>query len=147
MRTRLLVLTLSLSLTAAASPPANQPAHPPATQSANSPASQPESIVLYFDFGSAAIRPQDEALLDKAARTFRAGQPIVMLVAGATDAVGAANLNLQLSADRANAVIHGLEARGIPAQRLQLLAKGESEPAVKAQDKEQSNRRAEITWR
>ncbi len=36
---------------------------------------------------------------------------------------------------------------GYPAQRLESLAKGESEPAVTAQDKEQSNCQAEIKWR
>jgi outer membrane protein OmpA-like peptidoglycan-associated protein len=146
MRSTSLSLALSFAVTAAASAAlattAPAPASPPAA-APSPPAKQPDSLVLHFDSGKATIRPKDEALLDKRSRLYRDGQSIVMVVSDATDAVGSANQNLP----RANAVIRGLEARGIPAERLQLLAKGESEPAVQAQVAEPRNRRVEITWR
>jgi outer membrane protein OmpA-like peptidoglycan-associated protein len=111
--------------------------------------SAPESLVLYFDLGSAEVRSQDEALLDQASRLYRDGNPIVMIVAGSADTVGLPERNLSLSQQRADAVLRGLIARGIPAGRFQLVAKGETELAVATADdvSEQRNRRVEITWR
>ena len=50
---------------------------------------------------------------------------------------------------RADNVLQGLVSRGIPVERFQVLAKGETEPAVPAPDgtAEARNRRVEITWR
>jgi outer membrane protein OmpA-like peptidoglycan-associated protein len=109
----------------------------------------PESLVLHFDLGSAAIRAQDEALLDQASRLYRDGNPIVMVVAGSADTVGAPELNLSLSQQRAASVLQGLTARGIPVGRFQLVAKGETDLAVATADDvpEERNRRVEITWR
>ena len=109
----------------------------------------PESLVLYFDLGSAQVRSQDEALLDQASRLYREGNPIVMIVAGSADTVGPPARNLSLSRQRADAVLRGLISRGIPVGRFQLVAKGETELAVPTADEvpEQRNRRVEITWR
>jgi outer membrane protein OmpA-like peptidoglycan-associated protein len=108
-----------------------------------------DSIVLYFDTGSASIRPQDEPLLDKAARTFREGKPIIMTVSGNSDAAGDPQSNLRLSQRRADNVFRGLVARGIPADRFQVIANGQTDPVVQAAagTAEAKNRRAEITWR
>jgi len=116
-------------------------------QSASSAA--PSSLVLYFDLGSAEVRPPDMAVLDQASRLYRDGKPIVMVITGSTDAVGTAESNLRLSQRRAEAVLHGLVARGIPPERFQILAKGMTEPAVPTTpgSAEPGNRRAEITWR
>jgi outer membrane protein OmpA-like peptidoglycan-associated protein len=121
---------------------AQTPSAPPATKA-------PESLVLYFDLGSSEVRSQDEALLDQASRLYRDGNPIVMIVAGSADTVGLPERNLLLSQQRADAVLRGLIARGIPAGRFQLVAKGETELAVATADdvSEQRNRRVEITWR
>ncbi len=72
-----------------------------------------------------------------------------MIVSGSTDAVGQPVENLLLSQRRATAVARGLVARGIPAERTQILAKGETNPVVPAQRgvAEAQNRRVEITWR
>ena len=119
---------------------------------APAPAAPPEaadSIVLYFNNGSAAIRPQDAGELDRAARTFREGKPIIMTVSGSSDATGDAQANLSLSQRRADVVFRGLVARGIPANRFQIIAKGETEPASKdsSGNPDPKDRRAEITWR
>ena len=113
------------------------------------PAISPDSVVLYFDKGSSAIRPQDRALLDKASRTYRDGHPIVMIVVGGTDSVGSPAGNLALSDRRAQIVLRELVARGIPVERFQVLAKGETDqPVVAAQGvAEPNDRRVEVHWR
>ena len=109
----------------------------------------PKSLVLLFPSGSSTIRPQDEALLDTASRLYRDAHPVVMVLTGGSDSVGNAERNLFISQQRAAAVLRGLVARGIPADRFQLLAKGSSEPPVAAPDgvPEPQNRRVEIRWR
>lgn len=107
------------------------------------------SIVLLFDTGRASLGRRNEALLDQASRVYREGKPIIMIVSGGADAVGSPERNLLLSQQRANAVAKGLLARGIPAERCQILAKGETNPAVPQPRgvPEAQNRRVEISWR
>ena len=109
----------------------------------------PKSLVLYFGPGSTAIRSGDAAVLDQAARLYRDGRPIIMVLTGGTDAVGSPEANLRISQARTAAVLRGLVSRGIPAERFQLLAKGESEPAIPSPPgvAEAQNRRVEIRWR
>jgi outer membrane protein OmpA-like peptidoglycan-associated protein len=109
----------------------------------------PSALVIYFDTGSAAIHPADRSILNQAARLYRDGNPLVMVVSGATDAVGDPVGNLRLSQVRANAVLRELVARGIPAARFQVLAKGSTDPHVPTPVgvAEAANRRVEISWR
>lgn len=113
------------------------------------PAKAPDSLVLLFDSGSAAIRPQDEGLLDRASRLYRDGQPLVMIVSGATDLTGNPGANLRLSQQRADNVVQGLVARGIPVARFQIIAEGATAPAIPTPPgvAEPGNRRVEVTWR
>lgn len=123
----------------------SQPASTPAPAAAKA----PDSLSIYFASGSATISPQGLAVLDEAAGTYRDGKPIIMVVSGAADATGAAGPNLRLSQVRADNVLQGLVARGIPIERFQVLAKGETEPAVPDPEgkAEARNRRVEISWR
>jgi outer membrane protein OmpA-like peptidoglycan-associated protein len=72
-----------------------------------------------------------------------------MILTGAADRTGDAQVNLELSQRRAAAVLQGLLARGIPADRFQVLAKGETELPVptNAGVAELQNRRVEISWK
>ncbi len=108
-----------------------------------------DSLKLYFRTGSARVDTDQEATLDQAARLFREGSPLVMIVTGGADTVGEAYGNLNLSLDRAQAVVDGLVNRGVPAERLQILGRGVSELAVEtgAGVDNRENRVAEITWR
>lgn len=120
----------------------------PANNSAAAPAA-PAPLVVYFDMGSSTIRNADKAVLDHASRAFNEGKPIVMILTGTADRTGDAAVNLELSQLRAAAVLRGLIARGIPADRFQILAKGETELPVATNPgvAEAQNRRVEITWR
>ncbi len=108
-----------------------------------------DRILIYFDSGSAEISPSEIEKLDLAARTFRAGDPLVMFVTGTADRTGPADGNLALSVDRAATVADALIDRGIPAERLFVVGKGEAEVRVQTDDNiaEQGNRAVEITWR
>ena len=126
------------------------PSTPGSAPSAAGPApSAPSSLVLYFGPGSAIVRPQDVPLLDQASRLYRAGKPIVTIVTGSADATGAAAANLRLSEQRANNVLQGLVSRGIPVEKFQVIAKGQTDPVVQTppETSEERNRRVEITWR
>lgn len=106
-------------------------------------------LKVYFDSGSATISPDQAATLDRAVRTFREGDPFVMVVAGGADKVGDPAVNLSISLQRATAVATALTERGIPIERLQVLGRGNSELQVQTPDgvAEEANRVVEISWR
>ena len=110
---------------------------------------KPDGLRVYFASGSAALSPVETATLDQAARLFREGSPIVMVVSGAADTVGRPERNLTLSIRRAQAVADALVARGIPAERLQVLGRGNSELPVATSDgvDTRENRVVDISWR
>lgn len=101
-----------------------------------------EGLAIFFESGSARIPSAERPKLDQASRTYRDGQPVVMIISGSTDSAGAAAANLRLSLARANAVVSELVARGIPAERFQVVGKGETESA-----NDEQGRMVAITWR
>ena len=111
-------------------------------------ASAPASLVILFRAGSSRLQIVDRTTLDRASRAYNEGQPIVMIVTGSADRSGSPAANLKLSQLRANAVLQGLLDRGIPANRFQVLAKGETELAVPTKQgvAERENRRVVISW-
>jgi OOP family OmpA-OmpF porin len=125
------------------------PAQPPpqTAAAAPKPAAGPDSLQVLFEADSATLSSAADGVVDHAARLFREGNPVVMTVAGHSDASGSEFGNLILSAKRAAAVKDALVARGIPAQRLELEALGTADPAVPADGTSPENRRVVITWR
>ena len=109
----------------------------------------PAPLTVYFDAGSSTIRNEDRIVLDKASRAYSEGKPIVMILTGSADRTGQAENNLELSHRRAGAVLKGLLNRGIPADRFQVLDKGETDLPVPTDRgvAEPKNRRVDITWR
>ncbi|MEC7259008.1 MAG: OmpA family protein [Pseudomonadota bacterium] len=107
------------------------------------------SLKVYFASGSARVQADQAATLDIAARTFRDGNPLVMIVSGGADTVGDPGENLDLSLRRAASVAEGLVARGIPVTRLQVLGRGNSELRIPTEPgvPEEGNRIVEISWR
>jgi len=129
-----------------------QAASPPATSDTNASSiavAAPEKLAVFFSSGSASIRKQDLAVLDRASRVYTEGKPIVMILTATTDSVGSPFKNLRLSQRRALVVLTELVARGIPAERFQFLAKGAPAPSsADATDvPELRDRRVEIAWR
>lgn len=111
-------------------------------------AGSPSSLIILFDVGSSRLRSSAKETLDRASRAYVEGKPIVMVISGSSDRSGNSKSNLKLSQSRANAVLKGLLDRGIPAERFQILAKGETDLPVSTPPgtANKENRRVVITW-
>lgn len=84
---------------------------------------------VYFEFGSAELRPESGAGLGDLARVAASHPDWKLSVEGHTDAVGAAAANLALSERRADAVRAALTARyRVPAARLTATGFGHTKP-------------------
>lgn len=73
---------------------------------------------IYFDTGSAVIKPESEPSLVQMVKLLQNRPTLKVYVVGHTDNTGALEFNLKLSADRADAVVKALVGRGIAAGRL-----------------------------
>ena len=144
----LVVMGGTLAASAQTAPPPVQPAKSLPGDAGPASNGAPASLVVLFDVGSSKLRAQDRAILDRAARAYNEGKPIVMILTGTSDRVGDAKQNLSLSQQRATAVLKGLLDRGIPAEHFQVLAKGETELPVPtaAGIAEERNRSVAISW-
>jgi OOP family OmpA-OmpF porin len=79
---------------------------------------------IYFDTGSAVIKPQSEPALVEMTKLLKDGPTLKVYVVGHTDNAGTLDLNLKLSAERADAVVKALVGRGIAAARLKAAGVG-----------------------
>jgi len=102
---------------------------------------------IYFKFGHAELSDQSFQELDKTAEFFRANPSIHFEIAGHTDRSGEADYNLQLSRDRALAVVEYLTAHGVDPSQLTARGYGESKPirTELTREAENTNRRVEFT--
>jgi outer membrane protein OmpA-like peptidoglycan-associated protein len=73
---------------------------------------------IYFDTGSAAIKPESEPSLVQMVKLLENRPALKVYVVGHTDNTGTLELNLKLSAERADAVVKALVGRGIAPSRL-----------------------------
>lgn len=85
-------------------------------------------------------------ILDQVASVLKSNPKLRIVIEGHTDTVGAADYNLQLSDDRADAVRGTLIERGIPGNRLEAIGYGESRPIASNESElgRASNRRVEF---
>ena len=86
------------------------------------------SDVVMFRFDVDTIDPQYEGLLDRVAARLTLYDKTQVAVVGHADEVGSLSYNQALSLRRAQAVYDALVARGVPATRLSVEARGETEP-------------------
>lgn len=98
-----------------------------------------------FDVGSATLQPALRPVLDELARN--PDPSTVVTVTGHTDATGSQASNNLLAQQRADAVRRYLIDRGMPAQRISAVSRGEEQPlASNATEAGRAmNRRVEIT--
>ncbi|MBI1923104.1 OmpA family protein, partial [Candidatus Poribacteria bacterium] len=100
-----------------------------------------------FDSNSYEIKYEYRASLEKVAQTIAAYPATQVIIAGHTDDVGEASYNLELSFQRANAVMAYLvNAFGIAPSRLSAIGYGEERPIAdnSTESGRQQNRRVEI---
>ena len=79
---------------------------------------------IYFDTGSATIKPESESALVEMTKLLKNNSTLKAFVVGHTDNAGTLELNLKLSADRADAVVKALVTRGIVPGRLKAAGVG-----------------------
>jgi OOP family OmpA-OmpF porin len=105
-------------------------------------------LPIYFEHGSANLRPDARALLEKVGSALAASElePFSFRVEGHTDDTGAETYNANLSNERAAAVKAYLVGRGVAANRLLVVGKGEGHPVAPNdnEDGRRKNRRVEI---
>ena len=102
---------------------------------------------ITFSFDDATLNNGFKPTLSKLAQTMNEYNQNTVTIAGHTDSKGAASYNQGLSRDRAYAVANYLTANGVPVNRINVVAYGESRP-VASNDTEsgrQQNRRVELT--
>jgi len=102
---------------------------------------------LYFDFGSARLRPESAAAITQLQELLRAAPELKLALQGHTDDRGAESANLKLSQARAAAVYAALAALDAAlAARLTTAGFGESRPVASNESLEgrAANRRVEL---
>jgi outer membrane protein OmpA-like peptidoglycan-associated protein len=125
---------------------------PVGDESAATAVSNAKPVVLrnvFFETGSAALRPESFAELDRLAALLAEMATLKIQINGHTDNVGDDASNLKLSEARAKAVYDYLAGKNIAAERLKYKGYGESQP-VESNDSPEGrsrNRRTEfILW-
>jgi len=101
---------------------------------------------INFDTGKASIRADSEPVMNEVAKMLQANASWAVLVAGHTDNVGAKEMNLALSRQRAESVIAWLAGHGIDKARLVPAGFGDARPVAPNTDDEgrQKNRRVDL---
>lgn len=108
---------------------------------------------IYYDLGKATLRPEAKPQLDELARMLYDNPQIVVELSSHTDCRGDNQANLELSQQRANAVVNYIKAR-VSVRKNQIEAKGygETQPVNSCVDGVscteelyQQNRRTELT--
>lgn len=101
--------------------------------------------VIRFDEGSARIKDDSEILLDEVAGALKPCRGSIISVAGHSDAVGDAAVNLRLSRERAEAVRDALVERGLPRASMRAEGYGSAEPVEGLDPTDPANRRIEFS--
>ena len=102
---------------------------------------------LYFSQGQAQLLPPTRAALDELAATLRARPELRLEVQGHTDNVGSAELNRQLSQQRADAVCLYLTAHGVGTAQLRPMGYGGTQPVADNADPAQRPRNRRVVLR
>ncbi len=101
--------------------------------------------VIRFGEGSADIDPASGVLLDEVAAALRPCSGSIIAVAGHSDAVGDAAVNLKLSGERAQAVRQALVVRGLPRDSIRSQGYGSARPVEGLDPEDPANRRIEFS--
>ena len=106
----------------------------------------PGPFIVYFDFDSSKIVGEGEKVIIRAVRAAQTRTSGPIEIRAHADRAGKNRYNAILSGKRAKAVIAALESWGIAASRMNVMAVGEEEPAIRTKDgeRESLNRRVVI---
>jgi outer membrane protein OmpA-like peptidoglycan-associated protein len=103
---------------------------------------------VLFDTGRAVLKPGAVETLDRLAAYMQSNPQTRLIIEGHTDSTGSVATNEELSQRRADAVTTALIERGVPAQNLHAVGKGESMPVATNATAagRQQNRRVEVVF-
>ena len=85
---------------------------------------------IYFETAKAIIRPRSQSTLERAAKVLADYPDVRVEISGHTDDRGKRDMNMKLSADRAEAVKTWLTEHGIDASRITTRGAGPDEPVA-----------------
>ena len=107
------------------------------------------TLVIYFDYDQADIRPEFNELLAAHGRQLVANPNMNLRLEGHTDERGSREYNIGLGERRAQAVRRVLTLQGVAASQLPTVSYGEERPAQTGSDEEswRLNRRVELVYR
>jgi peptidoglycan-associated lipoprotein len=107
------------------------------------------SLVIYFDYDQADIKPEFNAMLQAHGRRLSQGANLQVRLEGHADERGSREYNIGLGERRAQAVRRVLMLQGATAQQLSTVSYGEERPAQTGSDDEawRLNRRVELVYR
>ncbi|MCX7650141.1 MAG: OmpA family protein [Flavobacteriales bacterium] len=98
-----------------------------------SPVEAQERIVLrnvFFDFNKSELKPESRIELEKLVQILKQNPTLKAEIAGHTDNTGSRDYNLQLSQQRAQAVVQYLTERGIDKGRITARGYGDTQPVA-----------------
>ncbi len=99
---------------------------------------------VLFSSGSTRINPEFVPLLDLGTALLNTFPQVTITVVAHTDAVGDADMNLELSQRRGETVAAYWTSRGVDPARIRVDARGESDLLVATEEAEVANRRVEF---
>ena len=107
------------------------------------------TLVIYFDYDQADIKPEFNELLAAHGRQLVANPNMNLRLEGHTDERGSREYNIGLGERRAQAVRRVLTLQGVAASQLTTVSYGEERPAQTGSDEEswRLNRRVELIYR
>ncbi|RVQ65515.1 OmpA family protein [Croceicoccus ponticola] len=101
--------------------------------------------VILFAEGSARIEKASDVLLDEVTAALEPCKGSIIAIAGHSDAVGDAAVNLKLSRERAAAVRDALVTRGLPFDTIRVEGYGSARPVDGLDPADPANRRIEFS--
>ncbi len=101
---------------------------------------------IFFDFDQYNLKPESYSELNRVVKLMEKNPSLSIRINGYTDSLGSASHNLQLSEQRAQSVVHYLEAKGIAPERLSAKGYGASHPVATNETEKgrAKNRRTEM---
>tara|TARA_R110001583_G_scaffold183598_1_gene342314 strand:+ start:49083 stop:49667 length:585 start_codon:yes stop_codon:yes gene_type:complete len=114
----------------------------------NDPANPLSHRIVYFDYDSSSVRPQDLPILEAHAAYLSAHPNVNIRVEGHTDDRGSREYNLALGERRALAIRQILMLQGASINQFQVTSYGEERLAAEGYDESvwSKNRRVELTY-
>jgi peptidoglycan-associated lipoprotein len=119
-----------------------------AGSSLEDPNSQLARRVIYFDYDSSEIAPEDRQLISAHAAYLAANGGLRVTLEGNADERGSAEYNIALGDQRAQSIRRAFELQGVMPEQLTTVSYGEEKPVAEghSEDAWRLNRRVEIVY-